>query len=310
MIKRFAMLAAAAMAFSATAAETSADSAASTVAEVYLLAGQSNMEGVGKLKELPAETLKAPGNVFYWNGTVFERLVPGKTKTSAAGQFGPEIGFAAGLATARPETPVYLIKFAIGGQPLHYGWKNEKEWVGAPPTPKRMTFYPGTAPADPNAGLRYLAMRASFARALAALDANKVAYKVRGILWMQGEADAKHAAAAREYAQMLRLLKTRLEQDLKTPDLPLVYGQVLPYSPAEARFVARDDVRFQQQAADHRSGKPEAIPGAWMISTDGYTLNPDHVHYDTPSQLRLGSGFAKTMLEAQAPVSIRKNPNP
>jgi hypothetical protein len=155
-------------------------------------------------------------------------------------------------------------------------------------------------------------MRAAFAKALAALNAKKAPYKVRGIVWMQGEADAKHETAALEYAQMLRLLKTRLEQDLRTPDLPLVYGQVLPHSPPEARFVARDVVRARMQAADHRSGAPEAIPGAWMVSTDGFPLLKDHVHYDTKGQWDLGQAFARTMLEAQNHPNKKgkRNPSP
>lgn len=50
--------------------------------EVYLLAGQSNMYGLGSLKELPAEAGKAPAQVFCWNGNTFVPMVPGKTKTS------------------------------------------------------------------------------------------------------------------------------------------------------------------------------------------------------------------------------------
>ena len=297
-------------AFPVTAAEPATGMPAPVEAEVYLLAGQSNMEGVGKLGELPEEAKNVSGKVFFWTGTAFEPLVPGKTRTAPPGRFGPEIGFAAGLAAAHPATPVYLIKFAIGGQPLHYGWRNSTQWVGAPPAPKRATFYPGESPDNPNAGLHYLAMRACFTKALAALDAQKVAYKVRGIVWMQGEADAKHETAAKDYARMLRLLKTRLEQDLKTPNLPLVYGQVLPYAPALARFVARDMVRAQQMAADHRSGKPEAIPGAWMVPTDGYKLNPDRVHYNADSQWRLGDSFAKTMLTAQTSMAADSKPSP
>jgi hypothetical protein len=94
--------------------------------------------------------------VWFWNGKAFESLIPDKTKISGtADAFGPELGFAAGLVAARPETPIYLIKFYRSGQPLHYGWKASGEWMGAPPAPKRATFYPGRSSDDPNVGLHY-----------------------------------------------------------------------------------------------------------------------------------------------------------
>jgi hypothetical protein len=132
--------------------------------EVYLLAGQSNMHGLGPLKELPPEGRKTPARVFFWNGNTFVPMVPGKTT-----------------------------------------------------------------------------------------------------------------------------------------NLPLVYGQVLPYAPSskERWFIARDEIRTQMQAADSRSGKPAAIPGAWMVHTDGVPLLKDHLHYSGVGQWRLGKAFAKAMMEAQ-----------
>lgn len=279
-------------------------------AEVYLLAGQSNMQGLGQLKELPSDAQRPPAKILFWNGTTFEPLNPGKTKLSSRpGEFGPEIGFAAEMAAKKPEHPIYLIKFYIGGQPLHYGWNGPK-WIGGKPGPNRKTFYPGTGPEDPNIGLHYRRMQAMFEKALATLNKNKIAYKVRGVAWMQGEADSKNKTSASEYASMLRLLKSRLQQDLKNRNLPLVYGQVLPYSPPLERFVCRDEIRRQMQEADGRSGKPQAIPGAWMVSTDDFPLRVDHVHYNTEGQLRLGKAFAKTMIEAQAAREVSNSTEP
>jgi hypothetical protein len=66
------------------------------------------------------------------------------------------------------------------------------------------------------------------------------------------------------------------------------------------RFVYRDQIRAQQAAADADSGSPDAISNARMVSTDDFPLNSDTVHYSGEGQFRLGSAFAKKMLELGA----------
>ena len=46
---------------------------------VYLLGGQSNMVGSGKVQELPDELKQPMERVFFWNGEAFETFYPGKT---------------------------------------------------------------------------------------------------------------------------------------------------------------------------------------------------------------------------------------
>jgi len=49
-------------------------------------------------------------------------------------------------------------------------------------------------------------------------------------------------------------------------------------------------------AADERSGRAEALPRARMVSTDGFGLLPDTVHYDAGGQVALGRAFAAALL--------------
>lgn len=117
---------------------------------------------------------------------------------------------------------------------------------------------------------------------------------------MQGEQDSKHELSATTYAASLRHLRQRLADDLKLQGpLPLVFGQVLPHEPALPRFTHRKEIRQQMAAADERSGKAEAIPLARMVSTDGFELLPDTVHYNAAAQLRLGYAFAEAMKDFQ-----------
>ena len=43
----------------------------------------------------------------------------------------------------------------------------------------------------------------------------------------------------------------------------------------------------------------EAIPGAVMVSTDGFGLLSDTVHYDTSGQLKLGRAMAEAARKIQ-----------
>ena len=265
-------------------------------ADVWLLAGQSNMQGSGRVAELPADVPKTIPHSFFWNGKEFEPLVLGKTKTSnTADRFGPEAGFALAMATSAK--PVYLIKYHASGMPLHHGI-NGGNWVGPQPGPNRRNFYPGEKAGDPNAGTLYRAMLSRFRDGIGHLAGAGKTPLVRGFLWMQGEQDAKHEVAAKSYAASLRRLKIRLGEDLDTA-FPMVYGQVLPHEPALPRFTHRVQAREQMAFADQGSGKPESISGAFMVPTDGFGLLSDTVHYDTAGQLRLGRAMAEAMLKAQ-----------
>lgn len=267
--------------------------------DVYLLGGQSNMQGIGKIADVPEDVPRAVPHAFFWNGASFERLVVGTTRTSTrAGEFGPEFGFA--LETATAERPAHLVKFHASGIGLHAGW-NDQTWEGEAPAPNRRTFHPGDDPGDPNQGTAYRDMAAAFRASLEHLRESGVSPVVRGFAWMQGEQDSKQAASAITWAANLARLRARLEEDLGLEGpVPMVFGQVLPHVPAKPRFTHRDEIRRQMDRADGDSGREEAIPLATMVPTDGFGLLPDTVHFDAAGQLRLGRAFAEALASLQA----------
>lgn len=259
--------------------------------DVYLLGGQSNMQGLGVVAELGADESQPPANVFFWNGKVFEPLIPGTTQTSTRkGEFGPELGFAheiAGLGR-----PAYLIKYSASGMPLHQGWDGNR-WVGGTADKPRTNFFPGMSAEDPASGRLYRAMRDRFQAGIAAIRAAGHTPIVHGFAWMQGEQDSKHEESAGSYAANLGQLRDRLAADLNVQRLPLVFGQVLPYPEPLPRFTHRDLIREQMAAADMDSGQPHALPLVRMISTDHLSLKADTVHYDTQGQWQLGQLMAR-----------------
>jgi hypothetical protein len=268
--------------------------------DVYIFSGQSNMAGSPKLEELTAAQRAPLPQARFWNGTAFETYVPGKTQTSPrAERFGPELGFTRRVPDASEEKPVYLIKFAVGGRPLHAGFDHAK-WLGEAPGPNRETFYPGDGPKDPNTGKLHRKLLQRVRPALEHLKKTGVDYRIRGVLWMQGEADAKNVISATTYATSLRRWHERVLEDIGAPPCPLVYGQVLPYSPAHERFAHRDEVRRSQANLDRDSGHPDAYSWARMVPTEDMPLMNDTVHYNAEGQINLGAAFAAAMAKMRA----------
>ena len=134
--------------------------------------------------------------------------------------------------------PIYLVKFSASGMPLHHGW-DRNTWKGGDPAPGRVNFYPGTEPEDPAQGTLYRRMIERFQDAIANLEKQGLTPRVKAFLWMQGEQDSKHEVSATTYAKSLALLFQRVKNDVGSPDMKLVYGQVLPYEKAMDRFTHR-----------------------------------------------------------------------
>ncbi|MFK7766044.1 MAG: sialate O-acetylesterase [Mariniblastus sp.] len=272
--------------------------------DVYLLAGQSNMQGIGKIAKLEEKHRGEIPRVQFFTDRQFEDLTVGETKTSTRkNEFGPEVGFGWQLSnTSVPtsdkadSTEISIVKFHASGQPLHHGW-NRNKWEGDNFAPRRLNFYPGENSDDPNKGAHYQAMHKLFTKALADLDRQTINYRLAGFVWMQGEQDSKHAISADAYAQSLRRLKQRIEEDFNHgKPIPMVFGQVLPHTPALPRFNARDMIRKRMAQSDQDSGHANAIEGCKMISTDDFPLLPDSVHYNADGQWMMGTEFAKQLL--------------
>lgn len=285
-----------------TAAQPAADYSEQSdrkVVRVYLLSGQSNMQGSGVIDQLP-DTWRQPieGAYFFADGR-FGVLTPGATPLNGRQRFGPELGFARAMRSADPEHEIYIIKFARSGQPLHAGWDGN-QWAGAEPAPGRKTFYPGLTPDDPNIGKHY---RDQMRHVRAGFDAIRelgLEPSLTGVVWMQGEQDAKHAVSATQYAQSLGRFKARIEEDLDSEPVPFVFGQVLPHEPALARFTHRAQCRQAMANADQDSGHADAISGCVMVPTEAMVLLKDTVHYSTEGQQTLGMAFAVAMIDAHS----------
>ena len=238
--------------------------------DVYLLAGQSNMDGRGKVADLSPEQRRPFANVviYYRNPPIatdgFKPLAPGysiapndKVKTLPSPTFGPEIGFAKAMTKALPDRQFALIKGSKGGTSLSRDWK-------------------------PGAGPCYRNFIQTVALARRALASDGSTPTLRGVLWLQGESDSK--ATAKEYQQMLTAFIARLRADVHQPNLPFLVGEV-------ADNGKRDAVRQAQRAV------AQTVLHVGFVPADGLQTSDRGTHFDAASQLTLGERFAAAMLK-------------
>ncbi|HIP93838.1 MAG TPA: hypothetical protein EYH20_00700 [Leucothrix sp.] len=229
---------------------------------VFILAGQSNMAGQGTAKELAPNYRRAPHNVeFYYNGYI--------TPLNRFRHFGPEIGFAHEISRHFPRDTIKLIKFAVGGTSL-FAW--DPNWNASKARTTR------NASAGPLFKKLIKTAKVGFK--------NKGA-KLAGILWMQGEADAKYPVAAKQYAGNLNRFVNRLRLELKAPNAPFIMGSI---NPPLKFFPATPIVQQAQKMAASR------IRNLKLIRTADLEKRNDHLHYSTKGQLELGKRFARAFL--------------
>lgn len=249
---------------------------AATSWDVYLLAGQSNMDGRAKAVELSDEQRKPLANViiFYRNPPVssdgWQPLTPGYSVAPGykgklpSPTFGPEIGFATAMLHASRDSHLALIKGPKGGTSLAKDWN------------------PGTKGELATQGPCYRNFIETVKLALKALTKDGDTYAIRGLLWHQGESDAGSSAAL--YQQRLTALIVRLREDIGQPDLPFVIGEVYDNG-------HRDSILTAQRAV------ATATPHVGLAESNALKTSDNGTHFDTPSQLTLGERFAAAMLK-------------
>lgn len=248
--------------------------ARATAWEVYLLAGQSNMDGRGKMSNL-SEAQRAPledACIFYRNPPAtsdgWKPLAPGYSMalgykgTLPSATFGPEIGFAQAITKARPGDHLALIKGSKGGSSLSKDWN------------------PGLKNQSETHGFCYRNFLETVELAKKALPGGDT-FVIRGVLWHQGESDS--GSSVELYQQRLTTFIARLREDLDQPNLPFVIGEVFDNG-------KRDSVRAAQRAV------AAAIPHTAFASAADLKTSDAGTHFDAASQITLGERFAAALL--------------
>jgi len=269
--------------------------------DVYLFAGQSNMQGVGYSIDLTSEQKSQPEIMLYHTSSVssgqpantWMTLMPaGWDGFGSGGCFGPEIGFGLKIAEHYPTSKIAFIKHAVGGS-------------GISPDCDTSGWYPVYYPARPNADDQYIAFINAAHTALTELETMGYTPQIKGMLWMQGETDAMKISTANDYRANFTLLISKVRQEFSLPEMPVTYGQVFPHFTGlfPASFPGKDIVRQAQADMDQDSGHSGAVAGAHMVPTESCSVHSqipgdpresfDDLHFGSDGQLGLGQLFAE-----------------
>lgn len=236
-----------------------------TVLQVYLLAGQSNMDGFGYVSGLPPRLRLPQNDVLLYHGGQALALMP--DSTGGMTYTGPETSFGRYLADAGQE--VALVKHAVSGTDLATFW------------------YPGENQGASQVGEGWAGFLAELKAAEADLNARGQAWQWAGFVWMQGESDAGYAEWAGAYTENLQRLVRRVREETGRADLPVAVGMIA----CDQLCTYADTVRSAEQAV------ADADPNVAVVETLDLPRNTrDPWHYDGPSQRVLGQRFAQIFL--------------
>ena len=254
--------------------------------KVFILAGQSNLAGRAPESGLTAGYLAGAASVrldyvcsfgakstgagapdpHRSEGWVPLRPSPKHTSTPER-HFGPEMGFGRTLAARWPDRRIAIIKHGRGATNLAEDWNP-----------------------DATAGRQhYREFIAQVRAALESLGKEGLTVELGAFVWCQGEADSTRREWAEAYGENLAALFTRVRADLLSPGLPALVV-LTGDGRQDASMTFAGIVRDSQRAVTSRD------PRAALVAGDDFPLL-DHVHYDAPSQLKLGERLAEVYLD-------------
>ncbi len=268
-----------------------------TPVDVFIVAGQSNATGQGYMRNLPKNfTINRHVLLYHSAGDTQDNApayqwIPLRQASESPDRFGPELSFGDRMQEFYPHRRIALIKQAWSATDLYSQWN------------------PGAGNHDVSHwGPQFRLLVKTVDGGMAAL--RRLGFKpvIRGMIWQQGENDAfDHVPQAMDYGMNLRHFIRRVRQQFHCPNLPFVYGLVLPPPNAgmfKTSALRRALVRLGQREVAWNSGSPLAERGAYLVNTndleqraeDPHTPLPnDHLHFGTLGQLDLGRLMADTM---------------
>lgn len=270
---------------------------------VFYLGGQSNMEGFGYVKELPANLNKINKNVFIYQGnpTVdnddtgglgkWDFLKPGHgTGFSSDGKenklsdrFGIELSLAQKLQELYPNEKLAFIKYARNGSSIDsVGTTSFGAWEPDFTGGKGMNQYD------------YFLKTVNNAMAVKDINGDGIEDVLipTGILWMQGESDAdKTEAIANQYYFNLKRLMDLMRASFRNNNLPIVIGKISDSGDDQDGKVWTFGELVQYAQEKFASKEPHV---KIVRSTSSYDYT-DRYHYKSAGYIDLGKEFAKSI---------------
>lgn len=234
--------------------------------DLFLLIGQSNMKGRGVMPDEPSRDPRIAMMHLrddQWYVARHPLHLTGDAKTfeghDNAG-IGPGMAFAETVLARAPKARIGLIPCAVGGSPI-------AQW-------------------QRGARLYDQALR----KAKLALDQTKgVKARIRGALWLQGEADATEEKIKVYEASLLKLVDD-LRADVGEAAMPFIACTIGEMRPEEGASRRADMNRLLLSLPDKRAKT------ACVDARDLKTNIGDNVHFDTAAQNEIGRRYAAKYL--------------
>ncbi len=226
---------------------------------IFLLAGQSNMAGRGKIEDqdkVPHSRLLSLDKSKSW----IPAIAPIHFDKSVAGICLAQT-FGLALLASDKDITIGLVPCACGGSPIST-WTPDAYWKQTKSNP-----YDD------------------------AMERTKHALKsgvLKGILWHQGESDCKPELAKVYEKELINVIR-RFRKDLDAPDVPFIIGQMGMFK--ENPWTAEKSIVDQA----HKSIAAK-MKNVYFVSAEGLTCKNDHIHFNAPSLREFGRRYAEAYL--------------
>lgn len=223
---------------------------------LYLLIGQSNMAGRGKIEEQDKEPHPRVLKLTKENAWALGVDPLHFDKPQVAG-VGLGTTFGRVMAEANPEATIGLIPCAVGGTPLAR-WEKDGDLY-----------------------------RQAVVRAKAGMQDGTL----KGILWHQGENDAGSEETAKTYGERLAKMIGDVREELGVKDAPFVAGRLGEF----LRREKDGKPSYWPLVNEQLDTLPKRVPHTAVVSATELKHKGDEVHFDSASLRELGKRYAEAM---------------
>ena len=267
----------------------SADAAAEKPLKVFVLAGQSNMDGQADIRTLDflgedsnpdrasllgifksdAGALMTRDDVWVAHAGVYDELQAGfggrRNYDKLGSKIGPEYAFGYYMGEVFDEQ-VLLIKYAPGGKSLHVDFRppsagntgNEK--LDTKVLTREVAEKWNGGKVEPVVGLEYRKLVRYVEATLSTLNERfpdyepTHGYEIAGLVWFQGFNDMFDVTGRQQYGQNLKHLIHDLRRDLRAPEMKVVVGVMGVNGPENEENPKQRDVRNGQRWINNLPG--------------------------------------------------------
>lgn len=284
-------------------------------ANLYILAGQSNMDGQGLVSDLPDCLTEIKNNAWIYSPNhrddqqpiddrgFWDLLRPGYgdgyhtdgERIFLSDRFGPELSYAERMGKFNPEAKILIYKYAKGGSSIHSDAATD--WGCWDPD------------YDQGNGInQWTHFRHHLHRAIELAEKEFGCVTPAGIVWHQGESDASHTRSIAEaYQENLSKVLNGIRREVGDSTLPVVVGQIsdsmLGRGKRKNTYPFGDIVKSAQQKCAEEDSHAE------LVTTPENHSFSDAWHYDSQTYIELGYRFANAMMDLRRSLYQHQDAN-